>query len=327
LGSQQNTAEDPADVRGLARWTSGRSPFRRTPGGASRASRPRRGDSVGYLYILPGLLFFAVFMAIPLVHALVVSFEEWDGLTQPSWAGLANYVDIAADPRLRNAFVHSFYMIFFISILPITIGLFLAAVMARVRIRGLTAFRAILFFPQLIASVVVGITWRWIYSPEGILNRGLEVIGLGSSARAWLGDFTLALPAVGLIGTWVMFGLTMVMFLAGVQKIPSSLYDAARVDGAGPIREFFAVTLPGLRREIVVVAAITVIVALRVFDIVYVTTKGGPGSQTTVPAYEIYQRAFFTGRVGSAAAIGIVVAIFSLLMTLLIIKFGERTGR
>ena len=167
--------------------------------------------------------------------------------------------------------------------MPIVIGLALAAAMARTRVRGLTAFRTILFLPQVVALVVVGVMWRMIYAPDGgLLNNALGAIGLGG--QDWLGDFELALPAVGLVGTWVTYGLAMVLFAAGVQKIPQSLYDAARVDGAGPLREFVAVTLPGLRFELGVALTLTTIAALRTFDLVYVTTGGGPGDATTVPA-------------------------------------------
>ena len=127
----------------------------------------------------------------------------------------------------------------------------------------------------MIAGVVIAQAWTWIYATEGPLNRALELVGLGSLARPWLGDFTWALPSIGAIGSWVTFGLCMVLFVAGVQKIPTSLYDAARVDGAGAVREFFVVTLPG-RNEILVAVVPTTINALRSFDIVYNTTAGGP---------------------------------------------------
>ena len=141
------------------------------------------------------------------------------------------------------------------------------------------------------------------------LNRALESIGLGALARPWLGDFTWALPAIGFVGTWVMSGLALVLFMAGVQKIPQSLYDAARVDGAGPLREFFAVTLPNLRGEIAVALTLTTIAALRNFDLVYITTQGGPGDSTSVPAFQVYNRAFQLGQIGSAAAIGLTLAL------------------
>jgi raffinose/stachyose/melibiose transport system permease protein len=147
---------------------------------------------------------------------------------------------------------------------------------------------------------------------------------VGISGKAWLGDFSYALPAVGLIGTWVYYGLAMVLLTAGVQKIPSSLYDAARVDGAGPFREFLAVTLPGLRGEIAVALTLTTVYALRNFDLIYITTHGGPGNSTTVPAYQVFSRAFESGRVGSAAAVGITLTFVIFLISLGINKLSER---
>jgi raffinose/stachyose/melibiose transport system permease protein len=281
---------------------------------------PRR---VAYLYVLPGLVVFVAFVLLPLVHSAWISLFAWDGITAGEWVGIDNYKAVVTEPELRRAFLHSLILLFFYSVLPIVIGLLLAAAMSRTRVRGLAAFRTVLFLPQVIALVVVAVMWRMIYAPEGgLLNRGLGLLGIGP--QNWLGDFNLALPSVGLIGTWVMYGLAMVLFTAGVQKIPQSLYDAARVDGAGPVREFFAVTLPGLRSELAVALTLTTIAALRNFDLVYITTGGGPGNSTSVPSFEVYNRAFRTGDVGTAAAIGVCVAALIFVITVLINRVAER---
>jgi raffinose/stachyose/melibiose transport system permease protein len=268
---------------------------------------PRR---VAYLYLLPAFALFAVFVLAPLVHAAWLSLFQWDGITPGTWVGLDNYEAVVSDADLRRAFEHSAVLLIFYAGLPIAIGLLLAAAASRARIRGLTALRTILFLPQVIALAVVAVTWRLIYQPTG-----------------WLGDFDLALPAVGLVGTWVAYGLTFVLFMAGVQKIPRSLYDAARVDGAGPLREFFAVTLPALRGEIAVALTLTTIAALRNFDLVYLTTSGGPGDSTTVPAFEVYQRAFRGGEVGGAAAIGVCLAVVIFVLTVGINRVADRAAR
>jgi raffinose/stachyose/melibiose transport system permease protein len=300
----------------------------RAPGAPlARGDEPPPGEPrrIGYLYLLPALAVFGAFVLLPLLHSVWLSLFAWDGITPGTWAGLRNYGDVLSDPELRGAFVHALVLIVFYSLIPVAIGLLLAGVVARARIRGLALFRTVLFLPQVVAMVVVATMWKMIYDPgNGPLNEGLRAIGLGGLAQSWLGDFSLALPSVGLVGTWVMYGLAMVLFTAGVQKIPSSLYDAARVDGAGPVREFFAVTLPGLRGEAAVVLTLTTIAALRNFDLVYITTKGGPGDATRVPAYEVYDRAFNTGRVGSAAAIGIALAVVIFLISLLINRLAER---
>lgn len=282
---------------------------------------PRR---IGYLYILPAFAFYLTFVVVPFFHSVWLSFFEWDGVSLGTWVGLDNYKALLSDTEIRSAFLHSLVLVVFYSLVPVTIGLFLAASLSRMRIRGLTFFRTVLFLPQVVAAVVVGVIWRWIYAPNGPLNSVLDTVGAGGITRAWLGDFTWALPAVGGVGTWVTYGFAMVLFIAGVQKIPTSLYDAAKVDGANPVREFFAVTLPALRYEIVVALIITVIAALRSFDVIFVTTRGGPADATNVPALTLYRRAFLHGEVGSAAAIGIALALVVFVVVFVLTRLVER---
>ena len=272
-----------------------------------RVRAPGEPRKVAYLYLAPAFLFYLLFAFGPLVYTAWLSFFDWDGLTVGTWTGLDNYRKVLSDPEIRASFVHSFELIFFYAVLPVILGLMLASVIAHGRVRGVTFFRAVLFLPQTIATVVVALAFVWIYAPAGPLNKALDAVGLSSISRGWLGDFTFALPALGLVGTWVMFGLCLVLFLAGIQKIPTSLYEAARVDGAGRLREFFAVTLPGLRGEQAVALTLTTIMALRTFDLIYVSTNGGPGTSTTVPSVLVYQNAFANGRVGLAAAVAVVL--------------------
>lgn len=298
-------------------------------GGTRKEARPPgEPRRVGYLYILPAFLILAGFILYPLGHAIWLSLWHWDGLTTGSWAGLSNYTDVVSDPALRASFGHALLLLVFYALLPVAIGLLIAGLVARAQVRGLAFFRTVIFLPQVIAMVVVAVMWRMIYDPEnGALNELLRTVGLGSLTQSWLGDFSLALPSVGGIATWVYYGLAMVLLTAGVQKIPQSLYDAARVDGAGPVREFFAVTLPGLRGEIAVALTLTTIFALRNFDLVYITTKGGPGDSTSVPAFEVYDRAFQSGQVGSAAAIGISLAVVIFAISVVINRLAERGAR
>jgi raffinose/stachyose/melibiose transport system permease protein len=230
---------------------------------------------------------------------------------------LSNYADVVTDERLRAAFGHALVLLVFFAVLPLLIGLLLAAVLNRARVRGLAAFRTAVFLPQVVAMVVVAVAWRRIYAPDGSLNDLLRAVGLDSWARGWLGDYTFALPAVGVVGTWFESGLVMVLLLAGMGRIPGELYEAARLDGAGAVREFFAVTLPSVRGEIAVALTLTVIAGLRTFDLVYVTTRGGPGNVTSVPSFEVYHRAFEVGQVGSATAVGV-----SLTLVIFAISYG-----
>ncbi|WGD37516.1 sugar ABC transporter permease [Lysinibacter sp. HNR] len=273
--------------------------------------RPRR-DHVAYLYLLPAFAFYGIFLLRPLAESVWISFFDWDGITEAVWVGGENYAAVISDPLIWEALLHSFVFIIFYALLPSVLALSFVAIISRIRVYGLTFFRAVLFIPYILSTVVVAVAWRWIYDINGPLNGLLDAIGLGFLTRAWIGDFTTALPSVGLIGTWIMFGLGFVLFMAGAQKIPFDFYEAARLDGAGAIREFFNVTLPGLRGEISVALVLMITAALRNFDIVWNTTSGGPGTSTTVPSYYVYQGAFMTRDVGGASALAVLLTIIIL---------------
>lgn len=288
-----------------------------------RAGPPGEPRLVAYLYLLPAFLVYAVFLLLPLGRAVNISFFDWDGLTPGTWAGFENYVRVFTSERLRGAFLHAFVLIFFFAVIPLVFGLLLASILHRGQVRGLSFFRTVVFLPQVVAMVVVAVAWRRIYAPDGTLNKGLGAFGLEALQRPWLGDYSLALPAVGFIGTWFEMGLITVLMLAGMGRIPLELFEAARLDGAGPVREFFAVTLPSVRGEVAVALTLTVIAALKTFDLVYITTKGGPGQQTSVPSYEVFHQAFELGRVGAASALGVCLTIVIFAMSYLINRIGD----
>jgi len=296
----------------------------RLRGAARRGSPPGEPRLVGFLYVLPAFALFCVFGILPLLQTVLFSTWKWKGVGTPTPVGLENYADVLGDPDIYTAFLRSAVLVFFASILPVCIGLVLAALLSRVRIRGMATYRVLLFLPQTIAMVVVAIAWGWIYSRDGVVNEILRAVGLGGLARAWLGDFDLALPAIGLIGTWLNSGLCMVLFIAGVQKIPLDLYDAARVDGAGWWRELRAITIPGLRNEIVVALTLTVIFALRNFDLIWITTAGGPGDATTTPSILLYHFGFEARRLGTGSAVAVVMTVVILIVSVILVRLGER---
>lgn len=279
------------------------------------------------LYILPGLVIYLAFVLWPILDTLRYSFFEWDGFSAPVFIGLDNYLALLTDQKLHVALINNFVFIVFYSLFPIGLGLLLTALLTRRRIVGLSLFRVGLFVPYVMSMVVVGVVWRWVYNPAfGPLNQILNAIGLGGMARPWLGDFTFALPAVGLVATWVQYGFCMVLFIAGVQRIGESLYDAAKIDGATEFQQFFYITLPSLRPEIAVALITTLINALRVFDLVFVTTRGGPGNTTLVTSLWLYQNAFQINRVGYAASIAVVLTAIILLVSYLILNFQQSAG-
>jgi raffinose/stachyose/melibiose transport system permease protein len=304
----------------------------RSPGAATparpRRPRPRRRGRliIPVLYLLPAAVLYALFLLAPLAHTVWISFFSWDGLSLAHWVGIQNYTDALGNPELRSAFLHSLVLIAFYAVLPIAAALVLAGIMVRApKLRLLGAARVILFLPQVVATVVLATLWAELLGPTGGINQLLKQVGLQGLAKPWLGGFTTALPAVGLIGTWIEVGFCLLLFLAGAAQIPAELYEAARVDGANARQEFFAVTLPGLRGQIVIALTLTVTAALRTFDVIYITTSGGPGTATQVPAFEIYHRAFTIDLVGSACAIGVMLTAIIFALTFLITRLDSGT--
>jgi raffinose/stachyose/melibiose transport system permease protein len=277
----------------------------------------RRRHVVGWLFVLPALLFYAVFVLQPLALTVEYSFYRWDGVGPATWVGLTNYAAVLSEPKLVETLFNGFRLVIFFSLIPVGLGLVTASVIQRVaRGRLGTVSRTVLFLPQVIPLVAAGIIWGRLLSLPGLVNQGLSAIGLGDVTRAWLGDFDTALPAVGIIGIWVLLGFCTVLLLTGMTKIDAALFESARIDGAGWWPEFRAITVPSLRYEVSVCLTVTIIAALAAFDIVYVSTGGGPGNATAVPGIQIYILAFLERQVGLASALAVVLVILVLLVIL-----------
>jgi raffinose/stachyose/melibiose transport system permease protein len=286
----------------------------------------RRRKLVGLAWVAPALGVYGLFVLYPLTQTVRYSFYNWDGFGVATPAGFSNYRSIFSNPELFDSLVHAFVLIIFFTVLPVGLGLVAAAFMHDLAAGAFsTTARVVLFVPQILPLVGAGIAWTWMYSSDGLVNQVLRHIGLGSLARPWLGDFNTALPAVGVIGTWVALGFCTILLLSGTSKIDPALYEAARIDGAGRVREFFVITLPGLRREVVVCVTVTVIAALASFDVIYVSTSGGPGYQTMVPGVEIYRLTFLDQKVGQASALGVFLALLVLLVILPIQRLGRES--
>lgn len=300
-----------------------RAPDGRRAGRRLRAgSPPGEPRRVAYLYLAPGLLLVVAFVLLPLLHTVYFSFFQWDGVTPATPVGLGNYLRIVTDPALWSLFLHSAVLVVFYAVIPIAVGLLITALFARRTVRGMTFYRSVLFLPQAISLVVVAIAWQWMYAQSGVANQFLGFFGLDQHL-AWLGSFTWALPAIGIVGSWLLTGLCMVLFLSGVQKIDVSLFEAARLDGANAWHEFISVTLPGLRAELTVALTLTVVAALRSFDLVYLMTQGGPGSSTAVPGYIIFQDAFSNQRVGLASSLAVVLTAIILMVTMFVNRLAR----
>ena len=277
----------------------------------------RRTYLIGWIFVAPAFLMYAFFVLQPLILTIQYSLYRWDGIGPSQWVGLKNYGTVLTDPDLFGVIVNAFTLIVFFSFIPVGLGLVVASLMRRVAGRRFgTLVQTVLFLPQIIPLVAAGIAWKWAFSTSGVVNQMLSAVGLGGLTTAWLGDFNTALPAVGIIGAWVLLGLCTILLLTGMSKIDASLYETARLDGAGAFQEFRHITLPSLRQEIGVCITVTVIAALASFDIVYIATGGGPGLATMVPGLDIYQLAFAGRQVGLASALAVVLFILVLVCVL-----------
>lgn len=286
-----------------------------TPGAALRRMEP-------FLYLLPAVLVFTLFLVVPIAGTVLISTTDWDGIALDSatFIGIQNYVDAFQDSGFWNALWHNIVLIPYFVILPAVLGLIPAVLVHQLKLRGARFFQAGLFLPYIMPGVLIGVVWRWILNPVfGPVNAALEWVGI-EEAPTWLADFTWALPTVGLIGAWAAYGFCYVLFIAGIQKIPTELYEAARLDGAGLWQEVTAVTLPGLRRELAVVFSVNLILALRAFDVIRATTNGGPGDQTEVLALFMISAAFNANEVGYGTAIAVLLAAMTLALSVLVLR-------
>ncbi len=287
----------------------------------------RRKDVLGWLFVLPALVIYILFVLVPLIMSIQYSFVNWNGIGEMTWAGLKNYITVFQIPKLLGSILNAFKLVLWFSFIPVGMGLVVASVIHRVATGRLGEIaRTVIFLPQVIPLVAAGIIWGWLLALPGLINQLLKAIGLGALTTAWLGNFNTALPSVGMIGVWVLLGFCTVLLLTGITKIDPALYEFARIDGANFLSEFVNITIPLLRQEIGVCLTVTVINALAAFDIVYVTTAGGPGYATAVPGIQIYILAFTEQRIGLASALAVVLMILVLIVILPIQRLNRENS-
>lgn len=286
-----------------------------------------RKGLTGYLFVLPAFALYLLFVLYPFVVSVYYSLTDWDG-AQPTkpFVGLSNYGRLLGDRIMWLSLWHNLVWIVFGTLTPVVIGLGLATLVWS-GVRGRLFFRTIYFMPVVLATVVVGIIWGWIYHPMfGPINVALRAVGLGSIARGWLGDLNWALFALLLAALWAYFGFCFVILLAGLQNVDMEVHDAAKIDGANAWQRFLNVIIPQLRPVLTMLTAYTLIGGFNVFDIVFVLTKGGPANATEVIATYIYEMAFKQSQVGYGAALSMVMTILSLIASYLFINARERAS-
>jgi len=259
---------------------------------------------IAYLLILPSLVGFALFYALPTIRGLFISFTDWNLLTPAKYVGLSNYKELFRDPDFWNAIkVTVSYVLWNI---PLQTALALVFALVMNAVAGSNLLRGLMLLPWLMPNVVVGLLWLWLVDPNvGILNVAIKAIS--GSSIPFLSSPKYAIPTIAWINIWRHMGYTALLVFAGLQTIPKEVYEAASIDGASSRQTFFRVTLPLLRPVLTFVIVTSVIGSFQVFDTVAITTKGGPINATKVFNYFIYQQAFERFRMGYATAISIIL--------------------
>jgi raffinose/stachyose/melibiose transport system permease protein len=273
----------------------------------------RTHRTAGYLFILPALLFFLAFLVYPLLHTVYLSLTEWAGfdLKKISFVGFDNFKLIPPDWIFWKAMRNTFYFVagttVFLNLLGLGLAVFLNSSSRLTRL-----VRTLIFIPVLLSPVIVGVMWSRIFDPFGVLNQILEKLKLIQTPIFWLGDRRMALVSIIGATVWQWVGYDMVLYLTGLQQIPEELYEAAMIDGANRWHLLRRITLPLLKGVGTMVILLNFIGGVRVFDIVYVMTKGGPNHNTEVLATHLYEVAFWFNKMGYASVIAVIILVISL---------------
>jgi multiple sugar transport system permease protein len=279
--------------------------------------RKLRDIAGAYLFLAPNMLGFLVFVLFPLVAAFVISLFDWSLLTSPTFLGLGNYARLLTqDPVFHRILFNTLYFVFGYVPLNIVISLGLAVWLSG-RIRAKSLFRIIFFFPVMTPGVAVSLVWLLMYDPSGVINWFLSLVGI--HGPNWVGSATWAMPAVILMSLWYGVGYNMLVFSAGLQAIPGNFYEAASIDGATRLHQFWNITIPLLSPSIFFGLVMTLITSFQVFDQVFILTGGGPGASTTTLVLYTFQNGFSYFRMGYAASVSTVL--FLLIMAVTIGQF------
>lgn len=289
----------------------------------SGQKRKIRNNMTGYAFILPNLIGYTVFVFVPVVFSFILSVMSWDGSQRPmEFVGIQNFVTIFGDRVFRGTLVHTISYAL-MTVLPTLILALLLAVLLNSKIKGVAIFRTAFYFPYIASIVAVGAVWNMLFQPDiGPINEMLRFMGIQNPPR-WVVDKDWAMVSVSIVSVWKYMGYYMIVYLAALQGISSSLYEAASMDGANGWQKLLYITVPMLTPTTFFVLIMLTIQCFKVFDLVYVMTGGGPGNATKTLVNYIYEKAFTSWEFGPASAGAIVL--FVIVLTITLIQFqGEK---
>ncbi|WP_337099849.1 carbohydrate ABC transporter permease [Paenibacillus sp. YIM B09110] len=279
---------------------------------------------IPYLLITPSVVLFTIFILLPILWVLYLSFTNYTMLNAPEWVGFKNFERLWGDEIFHRA-IKNTALYWIGTVVPsMAIGLVLANLLA-MKLRGLAVFRALLYLPGVISSVAVAMTWLWLFDPrQGPINGFLKLFGL--EGRNWLQDPNTSLGSVILIGIWVGIGYAMIIFLAGIQSISESLYEAASLDGASALRKFWHITVPLLKPMTLFLFITATIRSFQVFDLVFVLTGGGPANSSTTVVTQIVGASFQEYKMGYASAMAVFLLAATFVVTVIQYIVGSRNA-
>ncbi|MEG0910552.1 MAG: sugar ABC transporter permease [Ruthenibacterium sp.] len=278
----------------------------------------RRNTLIGMSFILPNFLGFCLFIMIPVAFSFVLSFAKWDGFNAMTFAGLSNFADIFSDRVFKAALSHTVIYTVFSVALSMAAALSLAVLLNR-KLRGLNFFRSAVFFPYVASIVAIGAVWNAMFMKDaGPVNAVLRLIGI-ANPPGWFASVDWAMPAVIIVSVWKNMGYFMLIYLAALQDVPYSLYEAAEIDGASKWKQFWRITFPMLTPSHFFVFMMLTINSFKVFDLIYVLTDGGPGTATKVLASYIYDQSFVSWNYGNASAASMIL--FLIIGTITVLQF------
>jgi ABC-type sugar transport system permease subunit len=281
-----------------------------------------------FLFLLPAAFFLLTFIAIPIVQAILLSFQRWNGIEPATWVGIRNFQLLMEDRIFWQSLGNTAYYTLATTLLQTTIPLLIASVLNS-GIRGSTAFRLFYFLPVIISLTITGLLWGMIYEPNfGVLNETLRSLGLKNLTQLWLADKATVIPSIIVVSLWQSLGFFLVIYFAAMQSIPQELYESAAIDGANVWHRFRYVTVPMLRTTIIVVVVLNTIGGIHAFDQVWVMTAGGPNHASETLGTYLYRTAFgamgsSNPQLGYAAAIAILILILSLAFSVVQIRIGQ----
>jgi raffinose/stachyose/melibiose transport system permease protein len=288
--------------------------------------RPGEGAGIAnLLFVIPALTLYALFVLWPLAASLYYSLTEWDGIGQPRWVGLANFARAIGDDIHLASYIHVTLYILGTLIFEVSFGLVMAVLLNSDR-PGFGLLRGLFFSPVVLSMSAAGVLWTFVFDYRtGLVNAVLKEIGLSGWAQPWLSQPATALLCVMLVSGWKFAGFYMILFFAALRRIPRSLYEAATLEGAGPLRRFFSITLPLLKQNILICVLLAVTGGFAGFDLFFTMTNGQPYNSTEVPVTWIVKMGFDSDQLGYGIALTVILTVVVSLISLVYLRFAERS--